>query len=94
MKKINLLLFFLIAYLNIVSGQTHIAVYEDERYMKCTFKGGYNHCIVKHELEDGKWMFFYPGTNNLAVVAHIKKKAWNGYYYTYRENGSLSSISW
>jgi len=93
MKKINLLLFFLIAYLNIVSGQTHIAVYEDERYMKCTFKGGYNHCIVKHELEDGKWMFFYPGTNNLAVVAHIKKKAWNGYYYTYRENGSLSSIS-
>lgn len=93
MKNNNLLLFFLIACLNSVSGQTHTAVYEDERYMVCTFKGFYNHCIVKHELEDGKWMFFYPGTNNLAVVAYIKDKTWNGYYYTYRDNGSLSSMS-
>ena len=93
MKKEYLLLFFLAACLNSVSSQTHTAVYEDERYMVCTFKGFYNHCIVKHELEDGKWMFFYSGTNNLAVVAHIKDKTWNGYYYTYRENGSLSSMS-
>ena len=33
-----------------------------------TFKGFYEHCFVKHDLEDGKWMFYYFGMEDLAVV--------------------------
>lgn len=91
MKKIVLLIIFL--YSNIVSSQTHIALYGDERFMECTFKGFYEHCFVKHGLEDGKWMFYYPGTRDLAVVANIEYGKWNGYYSCYREDGSMSSLS-
>ncbi|MBQ5993534.1 MAG: hypothetical protein IJL57_04285 [Bacteroidales bacterium] len=91
MKKIVLLI--LVLYSNIVSSQTHTALYGDERFMECTFKGFYEHCFVKHDLEDGKWMFYYPGMEDLAVVANIKHSKWNGYYSSYRKDGSMSSLS-
>ncbi len=93
MRKIFLLVVLFASYLNVIWSQTHIAEYEDERYMVCTFKGFYNHCVVKRELEDGKWMFFYSDTNTLAVVATIKNKKLEGYYFTYRKDGTMSSLS-
>lgn len=74
-------------------SQTHTATYGDEHYMECRDKGYYTHCWVKHDLDDGKWVFFYPGTNNLAVVANVKDEKWNGCYFTYREDGTLSALS-
>lgn len=91
MKKLVMLI--LVFYSNIVSSQTHTALYGDERFMECTFKGFYEHCFVKHDLEDGKWMFYYPGMKDLAVVANIKQSKWNGYYSSYRKDGSMSSLS-
>lgn len=91
MKRTILILF--VFYSNILASQTHIALYGDEHYMECTFKGFYEHCFVKHDLADGKWMFYYSGMEDLAVVTNIKHGNWNGYYYTYRKDGSLSSLS-
>lgn len=74
-------------------AQTHTAAFGDERFMECVFKGFYSHCVAKHDLEDGKWMFYYPNTDNLAVVTFVENKKWNGFYYSYREDGSLSLLS-
>lgn len=91
MKRTFLILF--VFYSNILASQTHIALYGDERYMECTFKGFYEHCFAKHDLADGKYMFYYSGMEDLAVVTNIKHGNWNGHYYTYRKDGSLSSLS-
>ena len=73
--------------------QTYTATYGDEKYMVCLHKGFYTHCYAKHDLPDGKWMFYYPDTKNLAVVVNVKNRKWNGLYYTYFENGSLATIT-
>lgn len=74
-------------------SQTHTATYGDKKYMVCTDKGFYTHCYAKHDLPDGKWMFYHPDTKKLAVVANVKNRKWNGLYYTYFENGSLATIT-
>ena len=50
-------------------SQTHTATYGDKKYMVCTDKGFYTHCYAKHDLPDGKWMFYHPDTKKLAVVS-------------------------
>ena len=84
---------YVLCLLSVVSAQTHTAAFGDERFMECASKGFYSHCVAKHDLEDGKWMFYYPNTDNIAVVTFVENKKWNGFYFSYREDGTLSLLS-